>query len=96
MIGSKLGLTTLWPEEIPHLLSFHCIIHQEVLCAKIVSYDNCTAIVILIRAKALNHRQFVGFLEEIETEYGDLYCIVKFDGLPEGKFWTDLLLCCHT
>ena len=73
MIGSKLGLTTLLPEEIPHLLSFHCIIHQEALCAKISNdsqlsvMTTVTAIVNLIRS--LNHRQFVGFLEEIETEY---------------------------
>ena len=27
MIGCKVGLTTLLRKEIPHLLSFHCIIH---------------------------------------------------------------------
>ena len=44
-----------------------------------------TAIVILIRAKALNNRQFVGFLEEIETEYGDLILHSEVRWLSRGK-----------
>ena len=57
MIDSKLGLTTLWPEEVPHLLSFHCIIHQEALCAQISNdrllsvMTTVTVIVILFEQK---------------------------------------------
>ena len=44
-----------------------------------------TAIVNIIRAKALNHRQFVVFLEEIDTEYGDLILYSEVRWLSRGK-----------
>ena len=57
MIGCQVGLTTLLRKGIPHLISFHCINHQEALCAKISNdrllsvMTTVTAIVNIIRAK---------------------------------------------
>ncbi|XP_068204693.1 protein FAM200A-like [Palaemon carinicauda] len=37
MIGSHVGFVKLFTEVVGHpILPFHCIIHQEVLCAKVV------------------------------------------------------------
>ncbi|KZC15100.1 General transcription factor II-I repeat domain-containing protein 2 [Dufourea novaeangliae] len=55
---------------------FHCIIHQQVLCSKVLNIGHVlkivTKIVNYIRARGLNHRQFASFLEDIECEYTDL------------------------
>ena len=60
-----------------HKLTFlYCIIHQHVLCKSVLkiihAIDVVTKIVNFIRARALNHRQFVALLEEHETEHSDI------------------------
>jgi hypothetical protein len=56
---------------------FHCNIHQEVLRCQIFSLKDVMDIVIstvnYIQRNGLTHRQFQHFLEEIETQYGDVY-----------------------
>ena len=44
-----------------------------------------TAIVNIKRAKALNHRQFIVFLDEIDTKYGDLILHSEVRWLSRGK-----------
>lgn len=60
----------------PSLNSFHCLIHQEVLCSKSLKMDRVvkeiSKIVIYIRARGLNHRQFKSFLAEMDSEFEDL------------------------
>lgn len=69
MTGTKIGLVSLLREKSPHLLGFHCIIHQEALCAKISSpkllhvMESVISIVNFIRGNALHHREFVEFAE---------------------------------
>jgi hypothetical protein len=41
--------------------------------------------ILYIKSKALNHRQFKQFLEELETEYGDLVYYCKVRWLSKGK-----------
>lgn len=60
------------------LLTFHCILHQEALCAQTFPLE-CTEvmnvviqIVNKILAKGLNHCQFRQLLEEVESTYSDL------------------------
>ncbi|KAL4101074.1 hypothetical protein QTP88_021094 [Uroleucon formosanum] len=54
---------------------FHCIIHQEALCCKVLAWKDVMNIVVstvnYIRKNALAHRQFKIFLEECDAEYGD-------------------------
>lgn len=58
------------------LVFLHCIIHQQVLCKSVFNLkhviDVATKIVNFIRARALNHRQFVTLLEEHESTHGDI------------------------
>ena len=56
--------------------SYHYIIHQENLCAKVLTMEYVMSIFIstvnFIRSRGLNHRQFTAFLEELNSEYGEL------------------------
>ena len=55
---------------------FHCIIHQQVLCSKVIKIDNVfktvAKVVNFIRARRLNHREFMSLLNDVESEYEDL------------------------
>lgn len=65
-------------------LIFHCIVHQEALCSKVISWkekmDTVTSTVNYIRRNGLTHRQFQKFLEDLEADYGDVvyYCEVRW------------------
>ncbi|KAF4087849.1 hypothetical protein AMELA_G00076080 [Ameiurus melas] len=80
MAGERSGLSTLIcnkvSEEGGKAIKRHCIIHQQVLCAKHLKYDHVMKPVIktinYIRSKALCHRQFQQFLLHIQAEYGDV------------------------
>ncbi|XP_023812089.1 general transcription factor II-I repeat domain-containing protein 2B-like [Oryzias latipes] len=93
LTGKNVGLLKRMQDkmtEIVQKLTFlHCIIHQEVLCKTVLKMkhvvDVVTKTVNFIRARALNHRQFVAFLEENEIEHGDIryHCTVRW--LSLGK-----------
>ncbi|GFU79614.1 general transcription factor II-I repeat domain-containing protein 2 [Trichonephila clavipes] len=51
---------------------FHCIIHQQIQCSKVLNIAHVLKIVSYIRAHRLNHRQFTAFLEDKESEFFDL------------------------
>uniref|UniRef100_A0A8D2LVJ3 Uncharacterized protein n=1 Tax=Varanus komodoensis TaxID=61221 RepID=A0A8D2LVJ3_VARKO len=80
MAGERSGLSTLVrnkvSEEGGKAIQLHCIIHQQVLCAKHLKYDHVMKPVMkainYIRSKALCHRQFQQFLLDIQAEYGDV------------------------
>ncbi|XP_068107468.1 general transcription factor II-I repeat domain-containing protein 2-like [Hyperolius riggenbachi] len=80
MAGERSGLSTLICnkviEEGGKAIKLHCIIHQQVLCAKYLKYDHVMKPVVktinFIRAKALYHRQFKQFLLDIHAEYEDV------------------------
>ena len=80
MIGEHSGLATIVcnkvSEEAGKAIKLHCIIHQQVLCAKHLRCDHVIKPVIKainsIRSKALFHRQFQQFLLDIQGEYGDV------------------------
>ncbi|ROT71300.1 general transcription factor II-I repeat domain-containing protein 2-like [Penaeus vannamei] len=60
-------------------LQVHCLIHQQALCCKVLTWDSVMKVVVscinFIRAKGLKHRQFQEFLSELESAHGDvLYC----------------------
>lgn len=71
------------------VLKYHCILHQEQLCAKSIGLKNVMqdviAIVNNIRSKALSHRQFQALLDEMEAQYGDLLYHQEVRWLSRGK-----------
>uniref|UniRef100_A0A8P4KHA8 General transcription factor II-I repeat domain-containing protein 2A n=1 Tax=Dicentrarchus labrax TaxID=13489 RepID=A0A8P4KHA8_DICLA len=95
LTGKSVGLlkrmqdqeTEMSPEQKVTFL--HCIIHQEVFCKSVLKmkhvFDVVTKIINFIRARALNHRQFVALLEENETEYGDISYHTAIRWLILGK-----------
>lgn len=72
--------------EIP--MNFHCIIHQEALCCKVLACQEVMSVVIssihFIRKNGLGHRQFQHFLDEIESEYGDVIYFSEVRWLSRG------------
>ncbi|KAL4153158.1 hypothetical protein QTP88_000991 [Uroleucon formosanum] len=80
MVGKHNGFVQLFSKEISHpLISFHCLIHQEALCAKedsLKSLQNVmevvTKVVNFITSRALNNRQFTKLLDEVESQYAGL------------------------
>ena len=81
MCGQKSGLVGRIREKMREnhageLTVYHCIMHQESLCAKALKIEHVMSttirVVNLVRAKGLNHHQFKSFLEEIGSEYRDV------------------------
>uniref|UniRef100_A0A8C7ISN8 SPIN-DOC-like zinc-finger domain-containing protein n=1 Tax=Oncorhynchus kisutch TaxID=8019 RepID=A0A8C7ISN8_ONCKI len=95
MCGKKSGLVGMVREKMREencageLTVYHCIIHQEALCAKALKMEHVmttvTQVVNFIRAKGLNHRQFKSFLEECGSEYADVPHHTEVRWLSRGK-----------
>lgn len=93
MIGSEKGFVALLKEKynLTNLLSFHCIIHQEKLSARISIAEidavmkTAISIVNYIRAQELNHRKFKSLLEELNSNYSDIVLQTSVRWLSRGK-----------
>ena len=74
-----------------NVTALHCIIHQEVLCAKIFKLAETTSIVITVinlicgGNKSHCHRSFVLMLEEFNAECEDLALHTEVRWLSAGK-----------
>ncbi|GBM96829.1 General transcription factor II-I repeat domain-containing protein 2A [Araneus ventricosus] len=100
MTGIHRRVTSVLQKKINHeILTFHCIIHQEALCAQtfpaeIVEVMNLVIKIInSILAKALYHRQFKDFLEEIDSQFSDLLLHNKVRWLSRGNVLQRFALC---
>ncbi|GBO04094.1 Protein ZBED8 [Araneus ventricosus] len=100
MTGIHRGVTSILQKKINHeILTLHCIIHQEALCpqtfpAEIVEVMNLVIKIInSILAKALYHRQFKDFLEEIDSQFSDLLLHNKVRWLSRGNVLQRFALC---
>ncbi|XP_060881678.1 general transcription factor II-I repeat domain-containing protein 2B-like [Metopolophium dirhodum] len=102
MVGKNEGLVALIKKEMStcgalQLMQYHCIIHQENLCAKSVGFQtimkDVVKIVNFIRSRALNHREFKNFLSEIDAEQGDVIYFTdvrkKFEQLNDTEWKND-------
>ena len=71
------------------LLPLHKVIHQESLCKAAYNIkhviDPVVRVINLIRARALNHKQFMALLENLETEYYDIIYHSSVRWLSLGK-----------
>ncbi|CAI9736530.1 general transcription factor II-I repeat domain-containing protein 2-like [Octopus vulgaris] len=96
MIGKKQGLRGFVQRKLEslnvskdQLLWYHCIIHQESLCSKIIKFDhvmdNVVKAVNFIRSRALNHRQFRNFLDAINAEFAGIPYFAEIRWLSRGR-----------
>ncbi|XP_045465147.1 general transcription factor II-I repeat domain-containing protein 2A-like isoform X1 [Harmonia axyridis] len=93
MIGNKNGFVALCRanDDFPSFFSFHCIIHQQVLCSKVLNMEEIMGIAIKIvnsiRARSLQRRLFTLQLENSElAEHTDLVLHTDVRWLSRGKF----------
>lgn len=90
MTGRTNGFIALCHQDkdFPDFLSYHCIIHQQALCGKILNMDQVMdismKIVQSIRARSLQRRLFRSQLEDSEHTELLLHCDVRW--LSRGKF----------
>ena len=91
MVGRNNGLVGLLKTNDVSCLTFHCIIHQEVLCTKALQMSaimsNVSAIVNIIRGgnKAQRYRKFVQFLKDFDATYEDVPLYSKIRWLSAGN-----------
>lgn len=92
--GRKNGLVALVQkkleeEGVEEAIALHCIIYQQALCSKCLKFSNVMSVVVKcinqIRCKGLKHRRFHAFLEEMESEYGDVLYFTKVRWLSRGN-----------
>ena len=94
MCGSRQGLVKLLQNETSKVgnnsvMQFHCVLHQETLCAKFLKMENIMSVVTktvnFIRPKGLRHRQFQDLLRSLEADFEDVpyYCEIRW--LSRGK-----------
>lgn len=101
MIGRHKGFVSLLIERMGRsVLNFHCIIHQESLCAKISAgslksvMDRVVKIVnYIVGRSSLIHRQFKAFLQELESAYSDIPLHNNVRWLSRGKVLSRFVQC---
>lgn len=91
MIGKYKGFVALFKQNVKHeLLSFHCIVHQEALCAQTFPVEINQVMTLVVKiinkiiASALNHRQFRALLDEVNAQYKDLLMFNNVRWLSRG------------
>ena len=95
MSGTGIGfvglLKSTWKEKnvSDNIVIFHCIIHQQNLCAKSLKFKHVMGPVIeavhFIRSRGLNHRQFQNFLDDLDTEHQDLAYFSEVRWISKGS-----------
>ncbi|KAI0223668.1 Protein ZBED8 [Lamellibrachia satsuma] len=94
MLGRQAGFVVLFHQEIgkPNLISYHCIIHQQAVCAKAgcCLQDTMKTVVEsvnLIRARSLIHRRFQNHSAALDdAEFGDVLFYNSVHWLSRGAF----------
>lgn len=97
MMGREKGLVQRLKLLHPQLISYHCIIHQSILCASLGEIyaeimNTMMKLANFLRASsALQHRLLKLFLTEVNAEFDDLLLHNNIRWLSKGKvlerFW---------
>ena len=71
-------------------MQFHCIIHQQALCGKVLNWRHVMSVVVsnvnFIKNHFIkNHRQFQTFLADLDCEYRDVMYHNEVRWLSRGK-----------
>ncbi|XP_068219261.1 protein FAM200C-like [Palaemon carinicauda] len=75
MLGNKSGFATPVKKEVPHVTVTHCVLHRHALATKTLPEKLKTVLSVVVRAvnfirgRAVNHRLFASFCEEIGAEH---------------------------
>ena len=95
MSGTGIGFVGLLKSALKeknisdNITIFHCVIHQQNLCAKSLKFKHVMGPVIeavnFIQARGLNHRQFQKFLDDLDTEHQDLAYFSEVRWLSKGS-----------
>ncbi|KAM4694271.1 general transcription factor II-I repeat domain-containing protein 2A-like [Discoglossus pictus] len=100
MVGATSGFIQFFVKEAKHpLIQFHCIIHQEALCARDSSkklediLKDVTKMVNFIMARALNFRQFQALLDEVHAQYNTLLMYNNVRWLSRGRVLERFVAC---
>lgn len=92
MVGRTNGFVGLCKQSdsFPDFLNYHCIIHQQALCGKILNMkevmDIAMKIVCSVRARSLQRRLFRAHMEETGAEHTDLLLHTDVRWLSRGNF----------
>ncbi|CAM4569570.1 unnamed protein product [Caretta caretta] len=90
MKGTHEGFVTLLKKSMEHdVISFHCKIHQEVLCAHTFPEEISKGLgmvmqIVKIMASALNYWQFCELLREVNSQCSDFLVYNKVRWLSRG------------
>ncbi|CAB4064072.1 unnamed protein product [Lepeophtheirus salmonis] len=75
--------------DFPKIVNYHCITHQQAICAKVMGFDHVMTLVIKIInsicAKAKLERIFKLLLQELSAEHSDLLLHTEVKWLTQGK-----------
>lgn len=91
MVGCNNGFIShcMKDDSFTNFMVYHCIIHQETLCAKILSFDHVMNIVVTIinqiRANPLSHRIFKALVETGELSKSHISLHTDIRWLSRGK-----------
>ncbi|XP_035208869.1 zinc finger BED domain-containing protein 5-like [Stegodyphus dumicola] len=91
MAGKKKGFIALCRQDslFPKFISYHCLIHQEMLCAKTIGFQHVftrvTKIINSIRSGAMQHRLFKLLLEDEYVQFTDLLLHTEVRWPSRGK-----------
>lgn len=95
LTGKNVGLLKRIQDKVKEestdqeVIFLHCIIHQQSLCKSVLQLnhvvDPVVKLVNFIRARGLNHRQFITFLEETDADHQDLLYHSRVRWLSLGK-----------
>ena len=77
MSGKRNRAMALFQEHIGRkVITHHCIIHQQILCSKVLKFDSVISVVVSIvnypRTKKVKHCLFKSFSVDVDSEYDDV------------------------